>query len=101
MGCIGFGPFAVRVGQEDRAVVGVEQVLGVTGDAVHHRGQVQRRGNVAADLGELAEEARRGRTSDWLFVAVIVGALLALLFASIGFTVFFFWYVATHLQFVI
>src|SRR6266480_1443597 len=29
-----------------------------------------------------AEEARRGRTSDWLFVAVIIGALLALLFAS-------------------
>src|SRR5438552_3300279 len=48
-----------------------------------------------------AEEARRGRTSDWLFVAVIIGALLALLFASIGFTVFFFWYVATHMQFVI
>ena len=48
-----------------------------------------------------AEEARRGRTSDWLFVAVIVGALLALLFGSIALTVFVFWYVATHLQFVI
>ncbi len=48
-----------------------------------------------------AEEARRGRTSDWLFVAVIVGALLALLFGSIALSVFFFWYVATHLQFVI
>src|SRR6266446_9968116 len=48
-----------------------------------------------------AEEARRGRTSAWWFVAVIVGVLLALLFASIGFTVFFFWYVATHLQFVV
>src|SRR5438094_8162790 len=48
-----------------------------------------------------AEEARQGRTSDWVFVAVIIGALLALLFASIGFTVFFFWYVATHMQFVI
>jgi uncharacterized protein DUF4112 len=47
------------------------------------------------------EEARRGRSSDWLFVAVIVGALLALLFGSIAFTVFFFWYVATHLRFVI
>lgn len=45
-----------------------------------------------------AEEARRGRASDWLFVAVIVGVLLALLFASIAFTVFVFWYVATHLQ---
>jgi hypothetical protein len=48
-----------------------------------------------------AEEARRGRTSDWLFVAVIVGALVALLFGSIALTVFFFWYVATHLQFMI
>jgi hypothetical protein len=46
-----------------------------------------------------AEEAQRGRTSDWLFVALIVGVLLALLFGSIAFTVFFFWYVATHLQF--
>src|SRR5438876_1374709 len=43
-----------------------------------------------------AEEARRGRTSDWLFVAVIIGALLALLFASLALSVFFFWYVATH-----
>ena len=48
-----------------------------------------------------AEEARRGRTSDWFFVAVIVGVLIALLFASIAFTVFVFWYVATHLQFVV
>ena len=48
-----------------------------------------------------AEEARRGRASDRLFVAVIVGALLALLFGSIALTVFFFWYVASHLQFVI
>lgn len=45
-----------------------------------------------------AEEARRGRTSDWWFVAVIVGALLALLFGSLALTVFVFWYVATHLQ---
>ncbi len=48
-----------------------------------------------------AEEARRGRTSDWLFVALIVGVLLALLFGSIAFTIFVFWYVATHVQFVI
>lgn len=46
-----------------------------------------------------AEEARRGRSSDWLFVAVIVGALLALLFGSLALTVVVFWYVATHLQF--
>jgi hypothetical protein len=48
-----------------------------------------------------AEEARRGRTSDWLFVALIVGALLALLFGSIAVTIFVFWYVATHVQFVV
>jgi len=47
-----------------------------------------------------AEEARRGRTSDWMFLAVIVGALLLLLFGSLALSVFFFWYVATHLQFV-
>ena len=48
-----------------------------------------------------AEEARRGRTSDWVFVAVIVGVLLTLLFGSITFSVVVFWYVAAHLQFVI
>ena len=32
---------------------------------------------------------------------VIVGSLLSLLFGSIALSVFFFWYVATHLQFVI
>jgi hypothetical protein len=46
------------------------------------------------------EEARRGRTSDWLFVALIVGALLALLFGSIALTIFVFWYVATRVQFI-
>src|SRR6202165_5374983 len=45
-----------------------------------------------------AAEAKLGRTSDWLFVAVIVGALLALLFGSIALTGFVFWYVATHLR---
>ena len=48
-----------------------------------------------------AEEARRGRTSDWLFVALIVGALLALLFGSMALSLFVFWYVVTHLRFVI
>lgn len=47
-----------------------------------------------------AAEAKRGRASDWLFVALIVGGLLALLFGSIGLTLFFFWYVATHMRFV-
>ena len=47
-----------------------------------------------------AAEAKRGRTSDWLFVAFIVGGLLALLFGSIALTLFFFWYVATQMRFV-
>ena len=47
-----------------------------------------------------AAEAKRGRTSDWLFVAFIVGGLLALLFGSIALTLFFFWYVATHMRLV-
>jgi hypothetical protein len=45
-----------------------------------------------------AAEAKRGRTSDWLFVALIAGGLVALLFGSIALTVFFFWYVATHMR---
>ena len=45
-----------------------------------------------------AAEAKRGRTSDWLFVALIAGGLLALLFGSIALTLFFFWYVATHMR---
>ena len=46
-----------------------------------------------------AAEAKRGRASDWLFVALIVGGLLALLFGSIALSVFFFWYIATHMRF--
>jgi|ERR1700686_1944429 len=46
-----------------------------------------------------AAEAKRGRTSDWLFVALIVGGLLTLLFGSIALTLTFFWYVATHVRF--
>jgi hypothetical protein len=45
-----------------------------------------------------AAEAKRGRTSDWLFVGLIGGGLLALLFGSIALTLFFFWYVATHMR---
>ena len=45
-----------------------------------------------------AAEAKRGRTSDWLFVALIAGGLVALLFGSIALTLFFFWYVATHMR---
>jgi len=47
-----------------------------------------------------AGQARRGRTSDWLFVSIIVAFLLALLFASIALTVLVFWYVATHMRLV-
>jgi hypothetical protein len=46
-----------------------------------------------------AEEAKRGRASDWVFVSVIVGTLLTLLFGSIALTIFVWWYVATHLRF--
>src|SRR6266702_4463639 len=45
-----------------------------------------------------AEEAKRGRKSDWLFVGLIVGTIVALLFGSIMLTIFVWWYVATHLQ---
>jgi len=45
-----------------------------------------------------AAEAKRGRTSDWLFVGLIAAGLLALLFGSIALTLFFFWYVATHIS---
>ena len=47
-----------------------------------------------------AAEARRGRTSDWLFVAGIVTVLLALLFASIALLGLVFWYIATQVRFV-
>jgi hypothetical protein len=45
-----------------------------------------------------AADAKRGRTSDWLFVGLIAGGLLALLFGSMAVTLFFFWYVATHIR---
>ena len=45
-----------------------------------------------------AAEAKRGRTSDWLFVALIAGGLLALLCGSIALTLIFFWYVTTHMR---
>lgn len=46
-----------------------------------------------------AEAARRGRTSDWLFVTVIVISLLALLFGSLALAGFLLWYIATHARF--
>src|SRR5437867_2246563 len=48
-----------------------------------------------------AEEARRGRSSDWWFVSAIVLVLLAMLFGSVALSILFFWYVATHLSFAV
>ena len=45
-----------------------------------------------------AAEAREGRTSDWVFVSVIVGTLLTLLFGSIALTLFLYLYIVTHLR---
>jgi Domain of unknown function (DUF4112) len=45
-----------------------------------------------------AADAKRGRTSDWLFVGLIAGGLVALLFGSMALTLLFLWYVATHLR---
>jgi hypothetical protein len=46
-----------------------------------------------------AEEAKQGRKSDWLFVALIVGTIVVLFFGSIMLTIAFWWYLATHMQF--
>ena len=46
------------VGQEDRAVVRVQQLLRVARDPVHHRGEVERRRDVAAHLGQRGGLAR-------------------------------------------
>jgi hypothetical protein len=46
-----------------------------------------------------APEAKRGRASDWLFVALIAGGLVALLFGTIALTLFFLWYVVSHMSF--
>src|SRR5438876_5151651 len=45
-----------------------------------------------------AAEVREGRTSDWVFVSVIVGTLLTLLFGSIALTLFLYLYIVTHLR---
>jgi hypothetical protein len=42
-----------------------------------------------------AAEAHHGRTSDWMFVGVIVGSLLALLFGSLAISAFVIWYIFT------
>jgi hypothetical protein len=43
-----------------------------------------------------AEEARRGRTSDWLFVGAIIGALFAMLAGSFILTAVVLWYLAKN-----
>jgi len=45
-----------------------------------------------------AAEARQGRSSDWLFVGMIVSVVVSLLLGSLALSAFFFWWVATHLQ---
>jgi hypothetical protein len=54
---------------------------------------LRRRATVSAD------DAKRGRKSDWLFVSLIIGGIVALFFGSILVTIAFWWYLATHLQF--
>jgi Domain of unknown function (DUF4112) len=56
---------------------------------------LRRRATVSAD------EARQGRTSDWVFVTVIIGTLLTLLFGSIALTVLLLWYIAANMRFVL
>jgi hypothetical protein len=45
-----------------------------------------------------AEQARRGRISDWLFVTLIICGVLALLFGSLALSLFVLWYLATHVR---
>jgi len=45
------------------------------------------------------EQAKRGRTSDWVFVAVIVGVVATLFVGSIVLTISIWWYIASHFQF--
>jgi hypothetical protein len=44
-------------------------------------------------------EAKHGRKSDWLFVALIIGSIVALFVGLIMLTIASWWYLATHLQF--
>jgi hypothetical protein len=45
-----------------------------------------------------AAEARQGRISDWLFVGGLVIGLFTLLFGSIALSLFFMWYIVSHVQ---
>lgn len=46
-----------------------------------------------------AEHAHRGRSSDWLFVALIVGGVVGLLFGSIALGGIALWYIASQVRF--
>jgi hypothetical protein len=48
-----------------------------------------------------ADQAKRGRSSDWLFVGLIIGTLLTLLLGSLALTGFVFWYITSHMRFVV
>jgi hypothetical protein len=45
-----------------------------------------------------AEEAKRGRNSDWLFVGIIIGSIVTLFFGSIVLTISIWWYIVTNLR---
>jgi uncharacterized protein DUF4112 len=53
---------------------------------------LRRRATVSAD------EAKRGRTADWWFVALIVGSLVVLLLGSVVVAIAVWWYIVTHLR---
>jgi hypothetical protein len=43
-------------------------------------------------------DAKRGQSSDWLFVGLIVGGLLALLFTAIALSTLFIWYISSQMR---
>jgi len=45
-----------------------------------------------------AQQAKRGRSSDWLFVGLIIMGLLGLLFVSVAFSFFVLWYLVSHVS---
>jgi hypothetical protein len=45
-----------------------------------------------------AEQAKQGRSSDWLFVGLIILGLMALLFGSLALTAFVFWYLIKNIS---
>lgn len=80
-------------------VVGLIPVFGYLFDAwwkpnIRNLNLLRRRATVSA------EEAKRGRAADWWFVALIIGGLVALVFGSIVFIIFVWWYVFTQLRLV-